>query len=55
MRQGLDRHEAVHAIGAVLLGDIHELLNSERERFDLRRYRSRLNKLTAKKWRKGKY
>ncbi len=55
VRQGLDRHEAVHAIGAVLLGDMHELLNSERERFDLRRYRSRLNKLTAKKWRKGKY
>ena len=55
LRQGLDRHEAVHAIGAVLLGDMHLLLKSEREQFDLHRYRSRLNKLTAKKWRTGKY
>ena len=55
VRQGLDRHEAVHAIGAVLVEDIYNLLRSEQGSFNLRRYRNRLNKLTAKRWRKGKY
>jgi uncharacterized protein YoaH (UPF0181 family) len=55
MRQGLDRHEAIHAVGAVLLEDIHNLVHAKQEKFDLRRYRSRLDKLTAKRWRKGQY
>ncbi len=55
MRQGMDRHEAVHAVGAVLVEDIYDLLNTEEGRFDRRRYRNRLNKLTAKQWRKGKW
>jgi len=55
MRQGLDRHEAIHAVGAVLLEDINDLVNAKQDAFDLHRYRNRLNKLTAKRWRKGKY
>lgn len=55
MRQGLARHEALHAIGAVLMDDIYGLLHSEQEKFNLHRYRNRLNKLTAKRWRKGNY
>lgn len=55
LRQGLDRHEAVHAIGAVLAGHIHALLGSEASRSDVQRYYGRLKKLTAKRWRKGKW
>ena len=54
MREGLDRHDAVHAIGAVLAQDIHALLSAGKGSFDQDRYRRRLDKLTAKKWRKGR-
>lgn len=54
-RQGLDRHEAIHAVGAVLSGDIFELLNGNEESWNHGRYRRRLEKLTAKRWRKGKW
>jgi len=53
MREGLDRHDALHAIGAVLAQDIHALLSAGKGTFDQDRYRSRLNELTAKRWRKG--
>lgn len=52
-RQGLDRHDAVHAVGAVLAGDIFELLKGKAETWQPQRYRRRLEKLTAKRWRKG--
>ena len=55
MREGLDRHETVHAIGAVLAEDIRGLLSAGEGQFDKNRYRNRLNKLTAKRWRKGKW
>lgn len=56
MRQGLDRHDAIHAIGAVLGGFIHELLCGEQDTApDMRCYYRRLKKLTAKRWRKGKW
>ncbi|MEQ8694003.1 MAG: DUF1841 family protein [Gammaproteobacteria bacterium] len=54
MRQGLDRHDAIHAIGAVLTEQIHGTLSSETD-FDPGRYESRLKKLTAKRWKKGKW
>jgi len=56
LRQGLDRHEAVHAISAVLAEIMYELVNSEREDAEEhygRLYRRKLEKLTAKRWRKG--
>ena len=28
MREGLDRHDAVHAVGSVLAGYLHELLGA---------------------------
>jgi hypothetical protein len=55
VRQGLDRHEAVHAIGAVLSENIYAVLSSEEGKLDQLRTRNRLNKLTAKRWRKGKW
>jgi len=55
-RQGLDRHEAVHAIGAVLAVHLNELLRSESDTAeDHRRYFRRLGKLTAKRWEAGKW
>lgn len=54
-REGLDRHEAVHAIGAVLAENIQALLSAGKGKFDKQHYRDRLNKLTAKRWRKGKW
>ena len=55
MRQGLDRHEAVHAVGAIFAEDIYDLSNAGERKWDHRRYRKRLDKLTAKRWRKGKW
>ena len=54
-RQGLDRHEAIHAVGAVLSGDIFELINGNEESWNQQQYRRRLERLTAKRWRKGKW
>lgn len=53
-RQGLNRHEAIHAIGAVISGDLFDTLKSGQE-YNLKKYRNRLNKLTAKRWLKGKW
>jgi hypothetical protein len=55
IRQGLKRHEAIHAIGAVLSDDIFDLLQSNKETWHKNRYRKRLDKLTAKRWRKGQW
>ena len=54
VRQGLDRHEAIHAVGAILAEDIFEILKNSKKP-SLNRYRRRLNKLTAKRWKKGKW
>ena len=54
IRQGLSRHEAIHAIAALLGDDIFAILKNKTP-FDEKRYRRRLNKLTAKRWRKGQY
>jgi len=54
LRQGLCRHDAVHAIGSVVSEDIYELLKNE-STFDPKKHRRRLEKLTAKRWLKGKW
>ena len=54
IRQGLCRHDAVHAVGSVVGEDIHALLDSQ-AMFDPKKYRRRLDKLTAKRWLKGKW
>ena len=53
-RQGLSRHEAIHAIGAVLSEDMFEIIKNNQEH-NFKKYRRRLDKLTAKRWRKGKW
>jgi len=54
-REGLSRHDALHAIGSVLAGDLYELMqeSSEATGDAYRRYLDRLRKLTAKHWRAG--
>ena len=52
-REGLSRHDALHAIGSVLANDLFELMqeNTETTGDTYRRYLDRLQKLTAKDWR----
>ena len=54
LRQGLNRHETIHAIGAVVTEDIYNMLKNK-EAFNDEKYKNRLRKLTAKRWKKGKY
>ena len=54
MRQGLNRHETIHAIGAVIFEDIYGAMK-EQDKKPFNSYKTRLRKLTAKKWLKGKY
>jgi hypothetical protein len=54
-REGLGRHDALHAIGSVLAVDVYELMQESAEATGdaYRRYLERLQKLTAKNWRAG--
>lgn len=54
IRQGLNRHEAVHAIGAVLSEDLFMMLKNN-QKHNIKKYRRRLEKLTAKRWNKGQW
>ncbi len=47
------RHEAIHAAGAVLTENLFKLLQGNEKSLNLKPYRKRLKKLTAKHWRKG--
>ena len=59
IRQGLKRHETIHALGAVIFEGVNDSMSEVRdgeEAPDMTiRYKSRLRKLTAKRWLKGKY
>ncbi len=54
-RQGLDRHEAIHAIGAIITEDIYDIVKGNIQEFSPKKYRRKLEKITAKRWRKGQY
>ena len=52
--EGLDRHDAIHAIGSVLAGQLHSLLtNPESQEQPNERYHEALGKLSAGEWRAG--
>ena len=54
MREGLDRHEALHAIGSVLAEHIYNLLSHKASQDDINvRYHQALESLTAESWRQG--
>lgn len=49
--EGLDRHDAIHAIGSVLINYIWEIGNSENTAEDFsQHYLRELNTLTAQQW-----
>jgi hypothetical protein len=54
-REGLTRHDALHAIGSVLAADVYELMqeNTERTGGAYRRYLERLRQLSVNNWRAG--
>ena len=52
MGEGLDRHEALHAVGSVLAAHIFHLLKDRPEGPDLHAvYYAKLDRLTAEAWR----
>ena len=54
-REGLGRHDALHAIGSVLAENLYELMQEDRESANgpYRMYLQRLQTLTASSWRAG--
>ena len=52
MEEGLDRHEAVHAIGSVLSEQLFAALREDGGADLNAQYVERLNRLTAESWRK---
>ena len=54
-REGLSRHDALHAIGSALATDLYELMQESAEPTGdtYHRYLERLQKLTATSWRAG--
>jgi hypothetical protein len=52
MREGLDRHDSIHAIGSVLAEHMHALLSGERRPGEASNaiYYDDLRRLTAKSW-----
>ena len=51
MTEGLDRHEAIHAIGAVLADDIFDTLKGDKsDEFDVDDYEEKLSELSAESW-----
>jgi hypothetical protein len=51
MEEGLDRHEAIHAIGSVLSDQILAVVKEEHDGDLNAEYAERLNRLTAESWR----
>ena len=52
MREGLDRHDAIHAIGSVLLGIFFDVAKDPSKQIDINAaYGRELGELTAASWR----
>ena len=51
MQEGIDRHEAIHAIASTLSEHMFELVRGVAPGFDLAAYCSALEKLTVESWR----
>ena len=55
MDEGLDRHEAIHAIGLVLIEFIHDLMSATQSGIDPKvPYFAALERLTAEDWRRSR-
>ncbi|HEX5041875.1 MAG TPA: hypothetical protein VFV75_03160 [Candidatus Polarisedimenticolaceae bacterium] len=54
-REGLDRHEAIHAVGSVLVRRIYDLVQNQTPANDPNdAYRAELERLSAKEWRRAR-
>ena len=53
MREGLDRHDAIHAVGSVLVDFVQALIRDDAAPGANERYNDQLKKLTAAEWLKG--
>jgi hypothetical protein len=53
IREGLDRHDAIHAIGNVLVGYMQELAGGAAAAGANEKYNEELRKLTAAEWLDG--
>ncbi len=54
IREGLDRHDAIHAVGSVLVNFMHELLDDREATPSANEtFYDELKKLTATEWLKG--
>jgi len=53
-KQGLNRHDTIHAIGAVIAEDMFDIMKGNKDQI-MSKYKDRLEKLTAKRWKKGKW
>lgn len=50
--EGLDRHDAIHAVGKILMEHMNELMKDpSAEQFDCAAYFAELETITAKRWR----
>ena len=55
MREGLDRHDALHAIGCILAELLHGIATGELTESVGAKYYSRVERLTAKRWLRGEW
>jgi hypothetical protein len=54
MREGLDRHDAIHAVGSVLVGIFFDTVKNPGKQVDINaQYGRELAELTAASWRAG--
>lgn len=51
MTEGLDRHDAVHAVGSVLAAYLNDILKADGPPFKLDAYNEAVERLTAESWR----
>jgi hypothetical protein len=52
MREGLDRHDAIHAIGSILAEQIHKIMTTHTAA-DNEAYSNRLRQLSAEAWKQS--
>jgi len=53
--EGLDRHDAVHAVGSVLAKQVFDLMKERRSEVDLNlAYTAELEELSAERWRRAR-
>ncbi len=52
MSEGLDRHDAIHAIGAIVAAEMSDMLRHQATH-DPEQYARKLQALTAARWRAG--